>query len=109
MQERLGVSERGACLIAGQHRSTQRHCPPPSNNDALRARPPEFSRQRPRWGYRRAWAVLNEEGWEVNRKGSNVCGGRKASGFPNESRSDDGWGIRPVSGRRRVPQEGGLR
>ena len=27
-----------------------------------------FSRGHPRWGYRRAWATLREEGWTVNRK-----------------------------------------
>ena len=27
-----------------------------------------FSRGHPRWGYRRAWATLREEGWGVNRK-----------------------------------------
>lgn len=69
LQERLDISERRACQIAGQHRSTQRHCPVRGlSDDAIRARLRELSRQRPRWGYRRAWAVLNSEGWEVNRK-----------------------------------------
>jgi transposase InsO family protein len=69
LQERLGLSERRACQIAGQHCSAQRHCPQRGlGDDALRARLRELSRKRPRWGYRRAWATLNGEGWTVNRK-----------------------------------------
>jgi len=34
----------------------------------LRARLRELSREHPRWGYRRAWASLRGEGFEVNRK-----------------------------------------
>jgi transposase InsO family protein len=69
LQDRLGLSERRACQIAGQHRSTQRREPCVRSDDAvLRGRLRELSRERPRWGYRRAHAVLREEGWQVNRK-----------------------------------------
>ena len=69
LQDRLGVSERRACRYAGQHRSTQRHERCVARDDgALRARLRELSRERPRWGYRRAHAMLCEEGWAVNRK-----------------------------------------
>jgi putative transposase len=69
LQERLGISERRACRIAGQHRSTQRREPVLAADDAvLRARLRELSRKRPRWGYRRAHADLLGEGWQVNRK-----------------------------------------
>jgi putative transposase len=69
LKDRLGVSERRACQIAGQHRSTQRHEPRRAGDDqALRARLREVSRERPRWGYRRAHARLCEEGWSINRK-----------------------------------------
>jgi len=69
LQERLRVSERRACRITGQHRSTQRREPRRGDRDeALRARLRELSREHPRWGYRRAWAFLREEGWRVNRK-----------------------------------------
>ena len=69
LQERLSLSERRACRITGQHRSTQRHRPRRSDrDDALRARLRQLSRRHPRWGYRRAWAALRGEGWEVNRK-----------------------------------------
>lgn len=69
LEERLSLSERRACRIAGQHRSTQRHRPRRSDrDDALRVRLRSLSREHPRWGYRRAWASLREEGWPANRK-----------------------------------------
>jgi putative transposase len=70
LQERLSVSERRACRIAGQHRSTQRHqsARRRDRDDVLRVRLRELSRAHPRWGYRRAWALLRGEGFEVNRK-----------------------------------------
>jgi putative transposase len=69
LRDRLGVSERWACRVTGQHRSTARYEPKLAQDDAaLRARLREISKDRPRWGYRRAHALLVEEGWEVNRK-----------------------------------------
>jgi putative transposase len=69
LQGRLGVSERRACQLAGQHRSTQRRELVVACDDAgLRARLRELSRERPRWGYRRAHAELVGEGWQINRK-----------------------------------------
>ena len=69
LQERLSVSERRACRVTGQHRSTQRHRPRKTNrDDALRAELRSLSRCHPRWGYRRAWASLREAGWAANRK-----------------------------------------
>jgi putative transposase len=69
LQDRLFVSERRACRITGQHRSTQRHEPRRGDrDDALRARLRELSREHPRWGYRRVWATLRNDGWAVNRK-----------------------------------------
>jgi len=67
--DRLGVSERWACRVVGQHRSTQRREPVRAADDAaLRAELRRFSADRPRWGYRRAHHRLRELGWEVNRK-----------------------------------------
>jgi putative transposase len=69
LQERLSVSERRACRVTGQHRSTQRHRPRKADrDDGLRARLRSLSGEHPRWGYRRAWASLRSEGWAVNRK-----------------------------------------
>jgi len=39
-----------------------------TDDAALRARLRKVSRDRPRWGYRRAHALLLEEGWCLNRK-----------------------------------------
>jgi hypothetical protein len=69
VRDRLGVSERWACRVVGQHRSTQRYEPIRAADDAaLRRRLREISAERPRWGYRRAHYRLRQEGWEVNRK-----------------------------------------
>jgi putative transposase len=69
LRDRLGVSERWACRVIGQHRSTQRHEPQTAEDDqALRVELRAFSAKRPRWGYRRAHHHLRELGWEVNRK-----------------------------------------
>jgi putative transposase len=69
LQRVLGISQRLACQIVGQHRSTQRHQPiEPDRDWALREQLCAFSRAHPRWGYRRAHAVLREQGWRVNRK-----------------------------------------
>ena len=69
LRDRLGVSERWACRVVGQHRSTERYEPTRAVDDAaLRAALRKLSRKRPRWGYRRAHAQLREDGWEINRK-----------------------------------------
>jgi transposase InsO family protein len=69
LRDRLGISQRRACQIVGQHRSTQRHTPAEPDPDRdLRARLRRFAKRHPHWGYRRAHAVLRREGWVVNRK-----------------------------------------
>jgi transposase InsO family protein len=69
VQRVLGLSERLACRITGQHRSTQRHQPvEPDRDRALRAELRQLSRAHPRWGYRRAHAQLRQAGWSINRK-----------------------------------------
>jgi putative transposase len=67
--DRLHVSERWACRVCGQHRSTQRREPTPAGDDeALRVELRAFSARRPRWGYRQAHTHLQQQGWEINRK-----------------------------------------
>jgi putative transposase len=68
--ERFGLSERRACQITGQHRSTQRHQPgdDADRDVALRERLRRLSAEHPRWGYRLAWGAVRAEGWAVNRK-----------------------------------------
>jgi len=56
LRGRLHFSERRACRLTGQHRSTQRHGPPaPAADDAdLRAQLRVIAERKTRWGYRRA-------------------------------------------------------
>lgn len=69
VQERLSLSERRACRAIGQHRSTQRHTPHRRDADEpLRTRLREISKEDPRFGYRRAWAIVRGEGFTANRK-----------------------------------------
>jgi putative transposase len=69
LQQVFGVSQRWACRLVGQHRSTQRHPPAePGRDRALGEQLRRFSRAHPRWGYRRAHAQLRQQGWVVNRK-----------------------------------------
>jgi len=70
LRGRLEFSERRACLLTGQHRSTQRHEPPaPADDDRdLRGQLREIAADKPRWGYRRAHGHLRSNGWPVNRK-----------------------------------------
>ena len=70
LQEQFGVSERRACRVVGQPRSTQRlPAPIPTDEElALRAFRRDFSRHRPRWGWRRAATAARSAGWVVNNK-----------------------------------------
>jgi len=70
LQESHGVSQRRACEVLGQPRSTQRLEPknPKEEERRLVARMLELVRLHPRYGYRRIWALLRREGWRVNRK-----------------------------------------
>jgi putative transposase len=64
-----GVSERRACRVLRQHRSTQRKAPTtPDDEAALRADIIALARQYGRYGYRRITALLREAGWAVNKK-----------------------------------------
>jgi putative transposase len=67
--KRRSVSERRACQVVGQHRSTQRYQRlAPEYQLRLVKRMNELAAQHPRYGYRRIWALLRSEGWRVNRK-----------------------------------------
>ena len=84
LQDRLELSERRACRVTGQHRSTQRRLPARGRgDDALRRELHACSRGHPRWGYRRAWATcpadagiprrLRETPQDAKRSSSEVC------------------------------------
>ncbi len=67
--EELGVSERRACRVLGQYRSTQRKVPQtPDDEVALTADMIELARQYGRYGYRRITKMLRTVGWSVNKK-----------------------------------------
>lgn len=69
MKAELGVSERRACRVLRQHRSTQRKAPTtPDDEAALKADIIALARQYGRYGYRRITALLREAGWAVNKK-----------------------------------------
>mgnify|MGYP000961457999 FL=1 len=67
--EKLEVSERRACRVLGQPRSSQRYeALRPALDVELVRRLHELSAENPRFGYRRITALLKREGWRVNRK-----------------------------------------
>lgn len=69
MVQRYGVSERRACLVLGQHRTSQRHGrPDDSDETVLRQDIIRLASQYGRYGYRRITALLKAEGWRVNHK-----------------------------------------
>ena len=69
VRDKLGISERRACRVLGQHRSTQRHVPKGrADEEQLVADMIELARQYGRYGYRRIAALLRDAGWDVNDK-----------------------------------------
>lgn len=63
------MSERLACRVLGQHRSTQRKVPRGrADEDALTADIIALASQYGRYGYRRIAAMLRDAGWAVNVK-----------------------------------------
>ncbi len=65
----FAVSERRACRVVGQPRSTQRYGAQRRRNEPeVVRRMHELVRAHPRYGYRRIWALLRSDGWRVNRK-----------------------------------------
>ena len=61
-------SERQACKLVDVDRSSYRYEPRPDRNDQPREALVALARQKPRWGYRRLWAVLSQRGHDVNVK-----------------------------------------
>jgi putative transposase len=63
------VSQRRACQVLGQPRSTQRRTPTVADDEPrLVARMVELATRYGRYGYRRVTALLRAEGWPVNAK-----------------------------------------
>ena len=70
VQQRFGVSERRACAVLGQHRSTQRRAKAPTDDAEARLREHlrDFARCHPRLGWRKAHVVAHREGLVTNPK-----------------------------------------
>src|SRR5690348_8453166 len=66
--ERFQYSERQACKLVEVDRSSYRYEPRPDRNGELREALVALARQKPRYGYRRLWAVLSRRGHDVNVK-----------------------------------------
>jgi putative transposase len=65
----MGVSERRACQVLGQPRSTQRHVQKvPEDEELLAEQVITLASHYGRYGYRRITALLRNEGWRVNHK-----------------------------------------
>lgn len=63
------VSQRRACRVVGQHRST--HCyvgQPPDFEKQLVKAMCKLAEAHPRYGYRRIHALLVRQGWDINVK-----------------------------------------
>lgn len=69
VREELGVSERRACQVLGQSRSTQRREPyVPGDEPRLVTQMIALASEYGRYGYRRITALLQADGWRVNHK-----------------------------------------
>ena len=62
------MSERRACRLAGQHRSTNRHKSRKQQIPGLEERLLEHAAERPRFGYKRLTMLLRRDGFRVNHK-----------------------------------------
>ncbi|WP_423816152.1 IS3 family transposase [Rhodocaloribacter litoris] len=64
-----GVSERRACKVLGQSRSTQGYASKKPEKDRTRTkRMHQLAEDNPRAGYRMITGLLRREGWRINRK-----------------------------------------
>jgi transposase InsO family protein len=64
LQQTFEVSERRACAVVDQPRSSQRYVSQPRSDEAaLTKRMRELVVRRPRFGYRRIGSLLRSEGW----------------------------------------------
>jgi putative transposase len=64
----LSVSERRACKVIGQVRSTQRYEPMPNpEQERLKERVIALATEYGRYGYRQVTNLLNMEGWDVGK------------------------------------------
>jgi putative transposase len=62
------ISERRACRVLALGRSSCRYRSHRPDQNKLIERLEELAAQRPRYGYRRLWGLLRQEGWFINPK-----------------------------------------
>jgi hypothetical protein len=65
LRQEHGASERRACGLVGQPRSTQRYQFKAKADDGLHERVARLAAERPRFGYRRLTALLRRDGVQV--------------------------------------------
>ena len=69
VRQKFGASERRACRVLDQTRSTQRRqMRPRGDEETLRSDVVKLAGRYGRYGYRRVTALLRAEGWQVNHK-----------------------------------------
>ena len=62
------ISERRACRVLGQSRTTQRYEPVTRDDEDALTAIVRLAGQYGRYGYRRVTALLHAEGWHMNHK-----------------------------------------
>jgi transposase InsO family protein len=80
-----GYSERRACSLTRQHRSTQRKPSIQDPRTEIRQRMHEIVRTRIRYGYRRVHVMLRREGWESRQEPDLPALSRRKPGSPQQA------------------------
>lgn len=79
----LGASERRACSVLVQRRTTQRHVPKGrENEERLISDMIELAREYGRYGYRRIAVLFRDVGWQINDKRVERLWGREGLKVP---------------------------
>lgn len=68
MVEQFKLSERHACRLLNLDRGSYRYEPADEKGLPLKQQLLELARQKPRYGYRRLWALLLKQGHQINIK-----------------------------------------
>ena len=86
------VSERRACNVLGQARSTQRYqVRRKGDEDRLIHEMKELARRHPRYGYRRVTSMIRDTGWRVNIKRVHRLWKREGLKVPKKRRKRRHW------------------
>jgi len=94
VQGQVGCSQRRACEVLGQHRSTQRYRRRvAADEQALVGRIEEIVRSHPRYGYRMVCGRLRMDGWRVNHKRVHRLCRREGLRVPRKNRRKRRLGV----------------